>query len=374
MAEEEQVTEEVEKNALGLSDAEIGEMSPEDFTASQEPEPKAEEETEEEEQEPEETSEEEPEAEPEEEEAEPEPERDVYGSESTDESEEPEEESEPEPKSEPKEKEPEDPGVDYKAQYDELFKPFRASGREVKINTVDDARRLMQMGVDYQKKMRALKPHLRIMKALEKNDLLDEDKVNLLIDIEQKNPKAVAKFLKDKEIDPYTLDLEEENAYTPKSHAPSEKEMELDDVLDNIRETDTFQRTVDEVAKWDGDSKQVLMENPNLVKVLNDHMGAGIYDQIMGIVESERMLGRLAGLSNLAAYKQIGDVLQSKGAFAHLNSEPKPARKSVQDRKLKDRKRAASPTKRTVRKPKEKFNPLALSDEEFEKVAANQHF
>lgn len=86
----------------------------------------------------------------------------------------------------------EEGGIDYKAVYEKLLKtPFKADGREISINTPDEAIALMQKGVSYSKKMASLKPNLKIIKMLEKNGLLDEGKLSFYIDLEKKNPQAM---------------------------------------------------------------------------------------------------------------------------------------------------------------------------------------
>ena len=359
--------------ALGMSDDELMNMTPEEFAAQQKSEEDEESEPEKVEEEPAEEEEVVEDEEPEDEEPEEEPQEsraNVYADSEPHEDEEAEaEEAEPTQV----EVSGSSDGVDYQAEYEKLLTPFRASKREVQVKNVEDARKLMQMGVDYQYKMQALKPQLRIMRALDKNGLLDEEKVNFLIDLDKKNPEAVKKYLKDKEIDPMDLDMDSETDYTPQSYAPTESEQAIDDVLDDIRETKAFDRTIDELGnKWDAPSKQVLMQQPQLIKLINTQVETGVYDQIMNVVASERMLGRLQGLNDLMAYKTVGDALQASGAFDHLKAEPKPKRKPSQDPKVKARKRAASPTKRSssTRTSAQDFHPLALSDEEFEKMGA----
>ena len=264
-------------------------------------------------------------------------------------------------------------GIDYKAQYETLFTPFKASDRMITVKSIEDARRLMQMGVDYQFKMQALKPSLKIMKALEKNGLLDQDKVNFLIDLDKKNPEAIKKYFKEKEIDPLDLDIssEEGTPYQPQSYAPTDQELALDEVLDEIRTTPTFQRTLKELGdNWDSESKQVLSNRPALIKLINGHIKDGIYDKVMNIVHSERALGRLSGMNDLMAYKTVGDALHAQGAFKQPGQETKPQQKASHDPAVKARKRAASPTKRSTpaKAVDPKFNPLSLSDEDFEKL------
>lgn len=280
------------------------------------------------------------------------------------------------------EKKPEEKqvAIDYQAEYNRLLKPFKANGREIRINSVDDAISLMQMGANYNKKMAGLKPNLKLMKLLENNGLLNEDKISYLIELEKKNPEAINKLVKDSGIDPMDLNTDKAGEYKPKIHTVDDREMELDTVLDEIQDTPTYNRTLSIVSKeWDGASKQVIAGNPQLLKVINDHVDRGIYDLIVKEVESERVFGRLNGLSDIEAYRQVGDAIQARGGFNHLGSSqgktnqqpvvvaPKP--KKVDEDKLNDKRRAASSTKPTISSAVSKdFNPLALSDEEFAKL------
>lgn len=264
--------------------------------------------------------------------------------------------------------------VDYKSQYEAVMAPFKANGKMMEVNSVEDVRRLMQMGANYSKKIAALKPNLKLIKTLEKNDLLSEERVNFLIDLSKKKPEAIAKYLKDAEVDPMDLNLAEDTDYKPETHTVSDQQMALEEVLDEIRDSEHFDRTIDELGnKWDARSRQVLSENPYLIRVINEHMSDGIYDQVMGIVERERLVGRLEGLSDIEAYKQVGDAIAAKGGFT--KSEPKPKEsKPKQDPRTRSRKRAASPTKGTPSKKAPVVNPLSMSDEEFEKSMGSQYF
>jgi hypothetical protein len=241
-----------------------------------------------------------------------------------------------------------------KSEYDKLLGSFKASGRTVKVESPDDARRLMQMGYDYTNKMRDLKPHLRLIRALEHNDLLDPEKINFTIDLMKGNPEAIKKFLKDKEIDPIDLDLEDSADYTPTDHRPSEAQEALDDVLTTLREEEHFPRLAKVITKeWDTASQEVLMGTPRVIAILSDHMAKGYFDQIAAKVAYERSLGRLAGLSDLEAYKTVGDAMEAQGQFAPAGRTTTPNVESgqgpSQDSKgsgdgIDRRKKAASPT------------------------------
>lgn len=277
--------------------------------------------------------------------------------------------------------------VDFESEYNRLLAPFKANGREIKVNSVDEAVTLMQMGANYNKKMAALKPNLKLMKLLENNGLLNEEKIGFLIDLGRKDPAAINKLVKDSGIDPMDLSAEQASAYKQTAYTVDDREIELDTVLDDIQGTPSYNRTLEVVStKWDAASKQVIAGTPQLLKVINDHISNGIYDVISKEIESERMFGRLNGVSDIEAYRRIGDALHAKGAFNHLvqGSSPaqaKPAaqpvvvtpKPKVEDDKLKDKRRAASSTKPAASgSTNPDFDPLALSDEEFSKLVNKQ--
>ena len=268
--------------------------------------------------------------------------------------------------------------IDYKAQYEKILTPFKANGREIAVQNVDDAISLMQMGANYNKKMAALKPNLKLMKLLENNGLLNEERISFLIDLEKKNPDAISKLVKDSGLDPLDLDADKASGYKPNTYTVNEKEMELDAVLDELQESPAYTRTLDIVStKWDGPSKQVIAATPQLLKVINSHVQSGIYDTIVKEVERERMFGRLGGLSDIEAYRQVGDAIQERGGFNSVaqteKTVPKPVvvalkPQKVDEDKLREKRRAASSTKPAGSSSAVKdFNPLAMSDEEFSK-------
>ena len=266
--------------------------------------------------------------------------------------------------------------LDFAEEFKKLTAPFKANGKDMQINTVDEARTLMMMGANYNKKMAGLKPSLRILKTLENNGLLDEDKLNYLIDLDKKDPGAISKLMKDSGINPLDLEEDEATAYKPKAYNASNREVELDAVLDDIRDTPAFKDTIDIVGnKWDDSSRRVLVENPSIIKVINDHVSAGIYGQITAKVDRERMLGKLNGLSDIEAYKQVGDSMQSAGEFSAKKADailPTIQATPVQQKASNiDKKRAAASTVKMGRttKSNQEFNPLSLSDEEFAKLA-----
>lgn len=280
--------------------------------------------------------------------------------------------------------------INYEAEYNRLLTPFKANGREIKVESVDDAIALMQMGANYNKKMAALKPTMKLVKMLDKSGFLSEDKIGFLIDLGKKDPAAINKLVEESGIDPMDLSADKAKAYKQTSYAVGDHEIDLDTVLDDLKESPAYTRTLDVVGnKWDVASKQQIQQTPDLLKVINAHIESGIYDLISTQVERDRMLGRLTGLSDIEAYRQVGDSINARGGFNHL-LKPKadqasktpdtapvivaPKPKEPVDDKLKDKRRAASSTQPAAPGAVQSdLNPLGMSDEEFSKLATPRY-
>lgn len=119
------------------------------------------------------------------------------------------------------------------------------------------------------------------------------------------------------------------------------------------------------------------MDNPAVLRFLTAHMEAGIYDMIMDRLESDRIFGKHVGLSDLEAYKAVGDAMYDEGAFAKANptapsaagtTDQGPSQDSKGSREaVKARKRAASPPKGTASAVKKKVPDFSkMSDDEIE--------
>ncbi len=274
--------------------------------------------------------------------------------------------------------------VDYKSEFDKVLAPFKANGRDMQVKNADEAIALMQMGANYNKKMAGLKPHLALIKQLENEGLLSNEKIGFLIDLSKKNPEAIGKLIQDSGIDPLDLNSDAVKAYVPNTYAVSEKEQAFDEVLESIKDTPTYKRTIDAVAnEWDQTSKAQLGDHPQVLKIINDHMASGIYDLITAEVDRQKALGKLPGVPALAAYNQIGDSMNAAGAFNHLQAQAEIAPAAVKKvvvaapagnkQAVQEQRRAASPTKTVAPKvTSAEFNPLSLSDAEFAKLGNPQ--
>lgn len=293
-------------------------------------------------------------------------------------------------KSDDKSKPPED--VNKTTGYDQLMAPFKANGEMMQVKSIDDARTLMKMGANYSKKMSGMAPHRKTLKLLDKHDLLEPEKLNYLIDLSNKNPEAIRKLLKDSKTDPLDIDLKSDDNYVPKQHTVSDAEINLDEVLEDIQDSQHYGATLNVISKeWDQTSRSIVSDNPQVIKVINDHMENGLYEQVANAVAYERRLGKLAGVSDFEAYKQMGDHMNANKLFKATQSQPAPqtpkptqteqttqqpntnAAAKDADRKARKAAASSSTSKSKATSDKAGYDPLSMSDEDFLKHESSNY-
>lgn len=255
---------------------------------------------------------------------------------------------------------------EYKNFYDELTAPFKAAGKEVQISNPEDIKALMQQGISYSQKMAAMKPGLNILRTLDQHNLNDPVKISYLIDLHNKKPEAIAKLIKDSEIDIYDFDAEEKSTnYIPDSKVRDQTKLE--EVVNELSTSEGFSEVFNTIStEWDVASRQAIIDNPGLLKIIQAQKESGAYDRIVEAVAHERMLGRLTEVNYIDAYVAVEqgmygnqEPVQEKPKQSFKASRPKPKATNNSGKKRK----VASPTSGGT-KGDDSFNPLEISDEE----------
>ena len=88
-----------------------------------------------------------------------------------------------------------------KAFFDAVTSEFNANGKSYKIDNAEDVKKLMQMGLNYHQKMAAMKPNLKIVRALQDAGITSVDQLGHLLDLHAKKPEAIAKLVQDSGLD-----------------------------------------------------------------------------------------------------------------------------------------------------------------------------
>jgi hypothetical protein len=272
--------------------------------------------------------------------------------------------------------ESEETTVNYEEVYKQLFDtPFKANGREIQIDSVDEAIQLMQKGLGYNKDMAELKPYKKAMNVLKKRDALDPEKLDFLLDVAEGKPEAIAKLLQDKDLNPYDIDIEAGNSYES-TYEDTESVDTLNEIFNSIESGDAKLRTLQLFSgntAWDTESRARIYQEPESVRLLHEQVADGTFDTIMSVVDKKRALGQLTTTNDLDAYNMVGNELANQGKLGVPNT---PTESSTQTRPISKNKNQVAQKKKAAGAPRnapsnvpntETFNPATATDEEVEK-------
>jgi hypothetical protein len=271
------------------------------------------------------------------------------------------------------------------------MKPFKANGKMIELKSPEEAIQLMQMGANYTRKMQDIQPHRKMLLMLENNGLLDESKISFLIDLQNKNPDAIKKLVRDSGLDPHEMDTTEESQYRPGNHQVADAEVTFRSVLDDVGASDTGKETLRIInTDWDAQSKEFLWTNPTVMKTIDEQRSNGIYAKITDEIGRMKALGQIGPeVPFLQAYTFVGDKLTAAKVLDQPTGETKTNEQAVAKPTPKvpvatsvgtvkpavansDKANAASSSRTTPRKAAAIVNPLAMSDDEFMKNFANR--
>lgn len=269
-----------------------------------------------------------------------------------------------------------------KSFYDSLIgTPIKANGKSITLKSPEEVLRLVQMGAGYGRKLQDLQPHLKVIRMLEKAELLDEGKISFLIDINGKNPDAIKKIIKDSGIDPLDLNIGDNVSYIPKNHSVSDQEMSFQTALEDVQSHEGGKETLQEIdQKWDLESKNVLFKEPQLLGLIQSQRDNGVYAKITTEMERQKLLGTIPNSTPfLKAYQAVGNILFPPAPEAKpiqlqpvvtpqpqvIATRVEPPKAQVQNSA--EAAAAAAPKSAGSRKPAP-VNPLAMADDEFLKA------
>lgn len=274
--------------------------------------------------------------------------------------------------------------VDYKAFYDFLTKPFKANGKEIQVSNPQDMITLMQQGANYSKRMAGLKPSLGYLKLLETHDLLNEEKLGFLIDLNNKKPEAIAKLVKDSNIDLYSFNTDAANGYEPKAQVEPYSDFNATVSELSAEQNDTFSKVMKMVTDSDAQSQQVIYNNPQVLRVMNEQAANGLFEKITNAIDYERMMGRMVNVPFLQAYQEMEAIFLNKANPQQPSQQPpqqqqftapRPkATKAVTPNPVTENKRKATTPSNSKPVVQPEYDPLKLSDDEIMKLMGQEQY
>lgn len=214
--------------------------------------------------------------------------------------------------------------------YTKVTASFKADGKDLQIRSPEDAVRLMQMGVNYSRRMQEMKPLRAQNEMLKAVGLDDPAKLNHMIEVMQGKPDAIQKLLKDKKIDPIDIDTTKEVAYKPANHAIDPKTLAFREAIETTLTQEGGADLIKDInSSWDDQSKEALRDQPAIFQNLLDQKKSGVYVRIKKELDYQRTMGFLTDVPFVQAYHQVGDAMQKAGVFGP-NLTPKPKQNQVQ--------------------------------------------
>ena len=175
--------------------------------------------------------------------------------------------------------------------YNEVTSEFVANGKKVKGFT--DPKKIIesqQMAAGFSDKMAGFSKYKPFMNAIKDHGFLDNpEKFNLAMNLFEGDQEALKKHIKDLEIDPFEMDMENIN-YKNKNQVSSNLEIAYDDVLSNANRHDVRKEVEEVISKtWDDKSVVSLLEDPQSSADLVNHISTGVYDTVQErIAEKKR--------------------------------------------------------------------------------------
>lgn len=272
-----------------------------------------------------------------------------------------------------------------KAFYDKVTAGFKANGKTYKIDDPDDLIALAQQGLNYNQKMAAIKPSLKIVRALQERGIESLEQLGELLDLHDKKPEAIAALVQKSGIDTYQLEEQAKN-YVPSVPQVNDQLFEFEQTAKSLESNPHFGTVVSHLQTYDEQTRQEIFTKPHLLSVLTDHVANGYYDQIMARLEIEQATGRTRGMSFLQAYDAIGNQLFGQPQQAPVQqpvqqvaqtvptqvvAKPVPVAQKQNTSNNAARQAAASTTGTATTVQKIVMTPeqlWALSDEEFAKI------
>ena len=273
--------------------------------------------------------------------------------------------------------------VDYKAFYESVTKDFKAAGKVMPgVKDPDKFIKALQMATDYALKTAALKPVLKKAKMLE--DVTDEE-FSEMLDFRKRNPEVIKKALKEAQLDPLDLDLEDIQ-YTPQSKIMSDADYEFKETIEKLSQEDVvaFQRTQNIVLnELDSTSKTTVLSNPHILSALQSEVASGRFEKIQAQALQLKAFGGYNNVPDIELYSYIASemdkqALQKQGIQPNLTAgevnspvtntvQTKPS-VSVVDPELEDKRARAGIQIKPTTPVVKKYDPTKLSDDEFMKL------
>lgn len=253
--------------------------------------------------------------------------------------------------------------------YQALTAPIKAAGKELSFTDPEEIRTLIQKGIGYTKKMGQLNKFQRHMETLDKENLLNDNTLNLIIDLARGKPEALKQYIESNKVDVYNIIGLDASNYQPEKHIPSEDEYESDQLVQEVKSTEGYELIQGIAEKdWDEESRQKLFADPELARNIIAAAKAGIHEMVLVEAEKVKLLASQP-ISDLQAYIEAGTKLHKQGAFDKMTNKSSNVSTTIQPQNVS----AHSKQSPRTTKPSSVNDLLSMDVEALRKFAAENN-
>ena len=258
--------------------------------------------------------------------------------------------------------------------YKALFNPIKANGKEHTYSP-EEIIKLTQLGANYYADKEKIKPKLQMVKMMEKAGVDSEEKLIQALDIINGDKEALAKLIKEKEID--LLDVEEKMdeedfKYTPDAEKYKVEDNPLESIDQQLKDSPVYEKVVSALSSFDESSRNFFIEDPEKILVLDEHMKSGLYEASVNEIERRKQFGDFRNTSFIQAYEEVAQ------GILNSNSQEEPPKKETVTKKvheasssipssMQSKTEGNAPTQGTINLNDEKFIN-SLSENELDKL------
>ena len=240
---------------------------------------------------------------------------------------------------------------------------IKSKGKDISIESHDELVKYLQLGASYYDDRQEIKPLIQIAKTFEKQGIKSQEQINFLIDLANGDKNAIAKLIKDKNIELSDIDDSiEEGTYKANDYSIDQAELNIERHLKVIENDESYDKTIEVLSNTDKSSKQFISDNPEFIEVINSHIGNGVYETIQDEITKMKSLGQLQSGSEIDNYIAVGKSLFEKN---NVNAQ-EPQNVAPKVNTVFSRNNEVH-TDNVIKDDSNNVNINALSDEEFMK-------
>ena len=210
--------------------------------------------------------------------------------------------------------------IDYKEFYNKVTNGFEMNGLNVKsLSDPDKIIELQRLNLTRSSSRDELEDVKPIVQSLRDGGLLDDpEKFGLMMEVLNGDENAIKKLLKDKNIDPYTLDMDEiDDSVDSNKYRISSEEMNFNDFVTEATKMGVRDDMADRIINsWDDDSLLGLVNDPNGRTNIIKHIKTGMFDkvqaEILSITNEDSSFSRESDLDQyIVASNNVADRLNA---------------------------------------------------------------